>query len=478
MEQSFYFYDLETSGFNPREDRIMQFAGQRTDMNLKPIGEPHNVLVRMTDEVLPSPEAILVTGITPQKTIDEGLTEAEFCRLFMDEISRPGTVFLGYNTVRFDDEFMRYTLYRNYYDPYEWQWSDGRSRWDLLDVVRLTRALRPEGINWPVRDDGIATNRLELLTSLNGIAHEQAHDALNDVSAVISIAGLIKATQPKLMDYMFKLRDKNEVARLVESGEPLLYTSGKYPAETLHTSVVVKLCDHPQKKGALVYDLRFDPDEFINMSSDELRAAWQRKRDEGNRLPVKTLQYNRCPAVAPLSALNPPSQDRIKLATETVQAHLQKLRTAQDTFTNALLQALGDMDREREARYGQETVDAEAALYSDFVPNQDKTMMSVVRSATEDELQTLEPSFKDKRLNDMLPRYKARNFARSLSDDERQAWESYRSERLMGGGEASRMHNYFNALSALAAQPDITEEKMYLLEELQLYGQSIMPYVD
>ena len=213
--KTFFFYDLETSGLKPREDRIMQFAGQRTDMDLKPVGEPVNILVKMTDDALPSPGAINVTKITPQQTLMDGVSEAEFCKYVSNEIFTPGTIATGYNSVRFDDEHMRFTFWRNFYDPYEWQWKDGRSRWDLLDVVRMTRALRPEGINWPVTPEGRATNRLELITKENNIVHEHAHDALSDVEALISVTGLIKEHQPQLYDYLFKMREKKNVQKLV-----------------------------------------------------------------------------------------------------------------------------------------------------------------------------------------------------------------------------------------------------------------------
>lgn len=169
MAQSFYFYDLETSGLNPREDRIMQFAGQRTDMNLNPVGEPLNLLVKLNDDTLPSPDAIMVTGISPQQTVSDGYTEAEFAKILHEDICAEDTIMVGFNNIRFDDEFIRALFWRNFYDPYEWCWKDGRSRWDMLDVVRMTRALRPDGIEWPVDSEGKATNRLELLTSLNGV---------------------------------------------------------------------------------------------------------------------------------------------------------------------------------------------------------------------------------------------------------------------------------------------------------------------
>ena len=192
MQNTFFFYDLETSGLNPREDRVMQFAGQRTDMDLNSLGDPISFLVKLPDDTLPSPYAVKVTGITPQQTQLDGLTEAEFAKFLAQEIFTPGTIATGYNNIRFDDEFIRHLFWRTFRDPYEWSWKDGRSRWDLLDVVRLTRALRPEGIKWPVDKDGKATNRLELITRQNKISHASAHDALSDVNALIGVTKLIK----------------------------------------------------------------------------------------------------------------------------------------------------------------------------------------------------------------------------------------------------------------------------------------------
>jgi len=108
MSKTFFFYDLETSGLNPRESRVMQFAGIRTDLDLKPLGEPYNMLVKLNDDVLPSPEALMVTGITPQQTLSDGLIEAEFAKILSNEVFTPDTIVVGFNNIRFDDEFVRH----------------------------------------------------------------------------------------------------------------------------------------------------------------------------------------------------------------------------------------------------------------------------------------------------------------------------------------------------------------------------------
>lgn len=276
----------------------MQFAGQRTDMDLKPIGEAYNLLVTLNDDTLPSPDALMVTGITPQKTVEEGYTEAQFAHILSEEIFTPDTIAVGFNNVRFDDEFIRHLLWRNFYDPYEWSWKDGRSRWDLLDVVRMTRALRPEGINWPIDDKGEPTNRLELITKENDIIHENAHDALADVTALIDVTRLIRDRQPQLYDYLLKMRDKKQVQKLVnlDDKKPFVYTSGRYDKEFSKTTVVFPLT--VGKNGSVaVYDLRYDPTPFIELDTGQLAgrlfASWEeRQADDFVKLPVKELQYN------------------------------------------------------------------------------------------------------------------------------------------------------------------------------------------
>jgi exodeoxyribonuclease I len=478
MAASFYFYDLETSGFNPRTARIMQFAGQRTDMELNPVGEPHDFYIKLSDELVPDPDAIMITGITPQQTNSDGLTEVNFLKLFHEEIAVPGTIFAGFNSVRFDDEFMRYLHYRNFYDAYEWQWQDMRSRWDLLDVIRMTRALRPEGIVWPVDAKGNPTNRLELLAAANNIDHRKAHTALSDVNATIALARLVRDKQPKLFNFLLNLRDKKKVEEFIQGEPAFLYSSGKYSSEIEKTAVVTVLANHPKRQGVLVYDLRCDPSEFANMSAAELADAWKWKKDaRTTRLPVKTLQFNRCPAVAPLSVLNKAAQQRLKLNVDTINKHLAQLRILKD-WNKRIVEALQLIDQQRQASFlaGDRMVDEQ--LYDGFFDQPDKDRMAGVRQARPAELAAYEAQFSDQRLRALLPLYKARNFPKHLTDEERAAWEKYRTERLLGGQDKSQLAGYFKRLGELGQRTDLTQDQQYLLEELQLYGQSIMPVVD
>lgn len=480
MTKTFYFYDLETSGLDPRSDRIMQFAGQRTDSEFSPIGEPQNILVKLDEDTLPDPYAIMVTGITPQSTLQDGMPEHEFCRYFIEEIATPGTTIMGYNSVRFDDEFMRHTLWRNFYDPYEWQWKDDRSRWDILDVVRMTRALRPEGINWPVASDGHSTNRLELITKLNGIEHEHAHDALADVVALIEVTKLIKAHQPQLFDFLYRMRNKRAVADLVnlDHPQPFVYASGRYSSKHEKTTVAYPVA--PAENGAvLVFDLRYNADELLSQEKAARKAGeadpkkpWhEREPWEKNYFPIiKKLQYNRCPAVAPLGVLEKENGwEKIDLTKETVEQNLRSLLKHPE-----LVQAVAAKTK----RDFPTSDDPDSALYDGFLEQQDRILCAAVRNNDENDLADFHPRFTDERLTELLLHYKGRSYPTSLDADETAKWEEYRLQRLRR--QAPRFLDELQKINAQLAKGEPLNGKslsecQYLAEELMLWYQSLSP---
>lgn len=446
MNESFFFYDLETSGLKAREDRIMQFAGQRTTLDLEPVGEPINILIKMTEDALPSPSAINVTGITPQQTLLDGIKEADFCRYVIEEIFTPGTCALGYNTVRFDDEFMRAILWRNFYDPYEWEWKDGRSRWDMLDVVRLTRALRPEGINWPFTENGKPTNRLELLTKENGLSHEHAHDALSDVYATIAVAKMIKEKQPDLFRFLYQTHNKKAVAKYVnlENPQPFVYASGRYANEFNKTTVVFPIA--PSRNGnILVYDLRYNLDGLLN-NPDPHESFFP---------IVKELCLNKCPAIAPLSVLKKANGwEKIGLTPEIIKQNLQILAKHPDF--------IGQRQSEyEEAPEFPQTLEPEEAIYAGFLNDRDRLKIEAVRNADKNKLADFHPDFDDERLPELLLHYKGRNFPETLAESEQTKWESYRRSRL------KRLLPKF-----LSELENINDD--YIKEELKLYLESLV----
>ena len=481
--KTFFFYDLETSGFSPQNDRIMQFAGQRTDENLNRIGEPVNILIRLNDDVLPSPSALMVTKISPQKTVEEGYTEAEFSKMLVEEYFTPDTVIVGYNNVRFDDVHIQHLLWRNFYPPYDWQWKDGRSRWDLLDVVRMIRALRPEGINWPfVINEGtgekFAANKLELLTKENGILHENAHDAMSDVDGLIDVARLLKEKQPQIFDYLFRIRSKNEVQKLVnlENPKPFVYTSGRFKVEFEKTTVAFPIAP-AKNQNVIVWDLRFSPEKFIDWSEDQIleniTADFEtRSSDDFEPIAAKILQYNKCPAVAPMGVLTEENRQRLKIDLAEIQKNLDVLRK-NPHFAENLRSAFERRSEVFQDKSSAEKPAPEARLFEGFVSKSDDIKIEAVRNSTDRELADFHPDFADERLTDLLLHYKARNFLKSLSSQEKELWEEYRVENLQ-----KMMPNFMKEFQEIANNQNLNSQEEYILEEIKLWLENILPETD
>jgi exodeoxyribonuclease-1 len=472
---NFLFYDLETSGLKPGPHRPLQFAAILTDHNLTELKRV-NWLIKLSDDVLPDPEAVILTGITPQSTAG-GLSEPEFIAKLKAELLLPDTVILGYNSIRFDDEFMRYTLWRNFQDPYQWQWKDGRSRFDIFPLTQMTRALRPDGIVWPFDSFDQPTNRLEDIAKANNFIHSHAHDALSDVEATIQLAKKIKDLNPKLFDFALSLKDKKVAASYLdlESPQPVVHTSGKIPKAYSQTSVIYPLCPSPGKAGGiLAYDLRYDPDEFFNMSADQLRHLTYTKRKDltqfdEQRLPIKGIQFNKCPMLAPLSVLDSQSWDRIGLTPQQIEANLAKLKSKIFEFSQKVYAAYSA----QEGQFPPKS-DPDLAMYDGFISNQDQELSTVVAGAKLKDLKSTEFGFQDSRLSGLLNHYKARNFPKALSPEEAEQWQSYKKDKLKNGTSGMlSLTEYSSKLNDLKESYAKNKKVLSLIQELQDWADGI-----
>jgi len=474
------WYDYETFGANPAWDRPAQFAAIRTDEDLNEIEEPVEIFCRQSDDYLPHPEAVLITGITPQDCQRKGIPEREFIGQINDMFSQPGTCVVGYNSIRFDDEFTRYTLYRNFFDPYAREWQGGNSRWDLLDIVRCAYALRPDGIEWPKNDQGKTSFKLEHLTAANGLDHGKAHDAVSDVRATIALARLIKEKQPKLYRYLFQHRTKQALGGLVDvSGhKPLMHVSGMFPVEQGCMAIIAPLCWHPTNKNSFIaWDLSVDPTPLYDLTPEQIaERVFTRAADmpEGmTRLPLKEIHINKAPVLAPANTLTPDQAERWNISGDTLRRHLKRLRDA-GSLADKLGQVFGG--REFGALH-----DVDARLYDGFFSNADKQAMDDIQRMEGWDLADYPNPFQDERGEEMLFRYRARNFADTLSEDERERWEQHRTARLMKGVPGSPLLTFeqFAPLLQQAAERVAHEpQKLEWIYELQLYAESIFPATD
>ena len=467
---SIFWYDYETTGINPRCDRAVQVAGIRTDLELNEIDQPVNLYCQPSDDILPHPMACLITGITPSRLEDKGLGEAEFMTRTHAQLAQPGTCGAGYNSLRFDDEVTRYSLYRNFFDPYAREWQGGNSRWDLIDVVRTAYALRPEGIVWP-QEDGRVTLKLERLTAANGIDHGQAHDALSDVRATIALARLIRDKQPKLYDWLFQLRSKQRVLDQVRLLQPMVHISGRFSAARHYVGVVLPLAWHPKNRNALIVcDLHFDPQPLLDMDAETLRTLLYTRREdlpEGQLpVPLKLIQINRCPVVAPLNVVRAQDQERLQLDMPLYQARAHRLTEAQEVWKDKLsiLYAREDFTPSE---------DPEQQLYDGFLGDRDRRLCEQVRLSDPEQLANDTWAFDDERLPELLFRYRARNFPHTLSAHELERWQAFCQQRLSDPamGAPMTLDNFMRAADEVSRSA--TTAQLKLLGEWQRYAREL-----
>ncbi|WP_024647289.1 exodeoxyribonuclease I [Pseudomonas syringae] len=468
MTSSIFWYDYETTGINPRNDRALQMAGIRTDAELNEIAPPVNLYCQPSDDILPHPAACMITGITPATLAEKGLCEADFMTRVHAELSAPGTCGAGYNTLRFDDEVTRYSLYRNFFDPYAREWQGGNSRWDLIDVVRAAYALRPDGIVWP-EQDGRVTLKLERLTAANGIDHGQAHDALSDVRATIALARLIREKQPKLYDYLFALRSKQKVQDQIRLMQPMVHISGRFSAARHYLGVVLPLAWHPHNRNALIVcDLHLDPSPLLDQDAATLKQRLYTRHEALNEgelpVPLKLLHINRCPVIAPMGVLRNEDQERLQLDMTGYQSRVARLSESREVWQDKVLALYGKDDFTA-------SEDPEQQLYDGFISDRDRRLCEQVRLADPEQLTRDAWPFDDARLPELLFRYRARNFPETLSLEEQQRWQRFCQDRLRSPewGAPNTLQDFTAALieQSLSATP----EQLEVLRQWQDYAQ-------
>lgn len=470
-ETTLLWHDYETWGLNPRLDRPSQFAAIRTDLNLNPIGDPIELFCKPALDFVPHPQSALITGLTPQITAKKGIIEAEFVRELNAAFNVPGTCGVGYNSIRFDDEVTRFNLYRNFYDPYAREWQNGNSRWDILDLVRMCHALRPEGINWPKREPGVPSFRLEDLTTANDIEHGDAHDALADVRATLGLARLIRDKQKKLYEYYFKFRRKAEPAGMLNLVEKpaILHISGMYPSTMGCIAPVMPLCTHPRNKNEIiVFDLRQNPFEMFNQDARQIgEYLFTKKEDlpEGlERVALKGVHINKSPALAPMNTLSVELAEKWQIDLKQIEANRERIlyfdgleAKIHQIYTTAAEKPLPVQD-------------ADGALYLGFISRAERKICEQILSRSPEERVAWVPPFQDQRLQALYVRYLGRNWPELLNDAQKTEWQSYLAQKLIDGNHGCQftLDDFFAVMSE--TEPD-DETQAEILAQLNLWAE-------
>lgn len=467
---TFYFHDYETFGKHPALDRPAQFAGVRTDAEFNIIEEPLVIYCRPSEDYLPDPEAVMITGITPQQALSKGINEVEFARQIHAAFTQPNCCIIGYNNIRFDDEISRHLFYRNFIDPYAYSWQNGNSRWDLLDVVRACYALRPEGIEWPENDEGLPSFKLTDLTEANQIAHENAHDAMSDVYATIAMAKRVKEAQPRLFNYLFQSRDKQSIIELFNIADmtPLVHVSGMFGAYRHNISLIAPIAWHPGNKNAVITcDLAGDISTLIQLDKESL---YQRLYTHHHKLmpdqspiPLKLVHTNKCPVIAPIKTLRAEDSERLNIDVPRCLANLELLRQHPEIREKVIALYY-------KAKSFPVISNVDAQLYQGFFNHADRAAIQIIAQTKPQNLPALTLNFNDPRLSELLFRFRARNYPATLNDSEQQRWRLHCQDQLT----PERVQNYVQILNELTYQYEHQSEKLSLVKALFEYGKRLI----
>ncbi len=435
MAAGILWYDLETFGLDSRYDRIAQFACIRTDENLEETGERLVLYCKPPFDYLPSIQSCIVHGITPRHAYEEGLDEYDFATRIRSLVLAPATTVAGFNSVQFDDEFLRFLLYRNLYDPYEREWKNGNSRWDIIDLARAARDLRPGGIVWPEDETGRPIFRLEVLAKANGIAHGAAHDALSDVEATIGLARLLRSRQPRLYEWHLSHRFRGAVRQLVDLVDrtALVHTAAEYTSSRGCTTLVAPVAMDPDNENQLVaVDLRSDPEPLVDLPVEEIRRRVFARPGEidGPRVPLSRIRINRCPFLAPASTLAAADAKRLGIDTDACARRLAFISSRPDLLQKFVAVFEGPHPQP-------ESADPDLLLYTGgFLPDDDRQKLERLHRdiALSGPVGAKEAAFRmrfeDPRPSRLIRRLYLRNFPQALSAPELERRKGFCAARL------------------------------------------------
>ncbi len=272
--KTFLFYDIETSGLNHAFDQILTFACIRTDLELNEI-DRQTITIRLRKDIVPSTRAFLTHGLT-YKELELGISEYEAALKIHKILNTPGTISLGYNSLGFDDEFLRFLFYRNLLDPYTHQYNNGCSRMDILPVAVIFRVFHPTILRWP-QIDGKPSLKLDLISTENNfVTSGRAHEALNDVEAVIQLSKILfqqKDIWNYALDFFNKTRDEARING-IEKGINIqnmrfricLMVSASFGSKVNYMAPVIHIGQSVAYKNQTLW-LRLDNDDILGLDT-------------------------------------------------------------------------------------------------------------------------------------------------------------------------------------------------------------------
>ncbi len=463
MERTYLFYDIETTGLNKAFDQVVQFAAIRTDQQLNEL-ERYEYFIRLNPDVIPSPQAFITHRLSLTQ-LEQGMDEFQAMKIIHDLVNTPGTTSIGYNSLGFDDEFLRFSFYRNLLPPYTHQYSNQCSRMDLYPMTVMYFLFKNDLLKWPENN-----LKLENISQLNALGSGMAHNAMVDVAATLNLAKCFQQ-DVKTWEYLAGYFDKTiDLQRCHQvANDPMgIMIDGKFGANQQYQAAVIPLGLHNHYKNQFVW-LRIDNENIMQASSEDFlnhtRTINKKIGEPAWVLPLKDrFRHNYL------------LENRQKIETtfswlEKNASLVEKVKQHYCNYKYPLIPSL----------------DVDASLYqAGFLSIQDQEVCRKIHLAAPENKGKFLTSLSQNHLKEILIRIMGRHFPNYLNHEQKELFQNHLDTLKFqgdGGGHDYRGQKRFTAENALQeittlASQSLDEQQQTILHELKQYLKNKFNLVD
>jgi len=385
---NFIFYDFETSSSNKYWGQIIQIGAMLTNDKLEEL-DRFDARCRLSAGIIPECMALIVNKSSPKMLKSSNLSHYEMIRQFVDTLKKWGkATYIGFNSIEFDEEFLRCTLFQTLEYPYITS-TNGNTRGDVLSLARAANLYYPKTLQNSVNAKGNDVYKLDQMAPLNGIEHGDAHSAIGDVIATVGIAKLISNRASNVWKASLLTIDKNQSLDLIQ--KELFFCTNEYFYGKSRPYVQTFVCQHPKYQWPLCYDLKHDPSPYLEMTIQELTAAMKKQPKF-----IRTVRHNKHPII-----MNPSYGDEFeeyKIIGSDELAKRAKLIKNNKQFAEKITLIKKEEAEEKEESRSQEDIYTEESIYKKFTDTEDNKIMPEFHKVEWDQKMSVLSKLKDERL--------------------------------------------------------------------------------
>ena len=386
---NFVFYDFETSSSNKFWGQIIQIGAILTNDNLEEL-DRYEARSRLSPGIIPEAMSLIVNKSSPKILKSSNLSHYQMVRQFIETLKKWGkATYIGFNSVDFDEEFLRNTLFKTLEYPYLTN-TNGNARGDLLGLARAANLYYPNTLKNPVSEKGNAVYKLEKMAPLNGIKHNNAHDAIGDVIATLGVAKIISNKARTVWEASQLTTDKNRTLEIIK--KELYFCTNEYFYGKSRPYVQTFVCQHPKYQWPKCFDLKHDPNIYLNLPISDLKEQMGK-----NPKFLRTVRHNKHPII-----MNPSYSkgfEEYKLLGDAKLKERADLIKKNKKFAENVSLILQEEAEEKEQSKSQEDIYEEESIYLRHTPNEDNKVMTLFHKAEWDEKLSIIDKFKDQRLH-------------------------------------------------------------------------------